>query len=363
MSSPQPLDVCLVAHPYTARKDVGAGHDRYAYELSVRLHGAGCRVEIFDSGPLQTIAQAAVAEVGAVVRLLRHRRPRVYHATATMNAMAPLTARKHPLVTSILDVLWFFVDDRYRSPLKYRLKSFGMGRAVRGSDALIVPFPSQRDFLVDELGARSERIHVVSLGIDHDQFCPPGAGEIVQRATFMPTDSKNVLFVGALNLGKGIDTLIRCFDRVVRAVPDARLIVGSKGWDTPIVRAIWEKSPVKERILFVGFIPEADLRAAYIHADVTCFPSRYGFGLPIAESMACGTPTVSGRVLDAPEFVGDAGLMANPNDPEELAAQLAKLLGDDALHAEYRQRGLRRAAQFTWEACATRTAEVYRTVA
>jgi glycosyltransferase involved in cell wall biosynthesis len=178
----------------------------------------------------------------------------------------------------------------------------------------------------------------------------------------MPTDSKNVLFVGALNLGKGIDTLIRCFHQVVRAVPDARLIVGSKGWDTPVVREIWQQSPGKDRIEFVGFIPESELRAAYIHADVSCFPSRYGFGLAIGESMACGTPTVSGRTLDAPDFVGDAGLMANPDDEDELAAQLIKLLADPKVHADYRQRGLDHMAKLTWERCAADTAEVYRTL-
>lgn len=356
------LDVTLVVHPYTARKDVGAGHDRYAYELAQRLPQAGCDVEVFGSGHLTTIAQAFVAEASAVARLALDRRRRVHHATATMNAMAPITARKHPLVTSILDVLWFFVGNKFDSTLKYRLKSLGIRRAVRGSDAIIVPFPSQRDFIVGELGGRADGIHIVPFGIDHDQFHPPRAGETVPRPAFMPTDSKNVLFVGAVNFGKGIDTLIRCFERVVRAVPDARLIVGSKGWDTPFIKRIWEESGAKERITFVGFIPEEELRAAYIHADVTCFPSRYGFGLAIGESMACGTPTVSGRALDTPEFVEDAGLMANPDDAEELAAQLIKLLADPALHADYRQRGLRHAARFTWEACAQKTAEVYRTL-
>ncbi len=356
------LDVTLVVHPYTARKDVGAGHDRYAYELAQRLPQAGCDVEVFSSGHLTTMAQAFAAEATAVARLALDRRRRVYHATATMNAMAPITSRKHPLVTSILDVLWFFVGNKYDSTLKYRLKSLGIRRAVRGSDAIIVPFPSQRDFIVGELGARAERIHIVSFGIDHEQFHPPRAGETVPRPAYMPTDGKNVLFVGALNFGKGIDTLIRCFHQVTRAVPEARLIVGSKGWDTPFIKKIWEESPARERIKFVGFIPEAELRAAYIHADVTCFPSRYGFGLAIGESMACGTPTVSGRVLDTPEFVGDAGLMANPDDPDELAAQIVKLLVDPALHAEYRRRGLAHVAPMTWKACAENTAAVYRSL-
>lgn len=358
------LDVTLIIHPYTARKDLGAGHDRYAYELIQNLPNQGVRVSRFESGEQRGMVGAALAEIRAVMRLSWPARARtIYHATATMNAMAPITARRHPLVTTIHDVLWFFVRDRYDSKLKYLVKTAGIRRAAHGSDVLIVPFGSTRQFLVDELKVAADRVHVVPYGVDHAQFRPPAAGEVVPRPSLFPAAEKIVLFIGATNLGKGIDTLLRCFPAVVREVPEAHLVVGSKGWDTPLLLELWEKSPVKQQIHFIGFVPEADLRAAYVHADVTAFPSRYGFGLATLESMACGTPTVSGRTLDAPEFIGDAGLMASPEDAEELAAQIVRLLRDQSLRQEITRKGLARSGDYRWSVTAERTAQVYRLLA
>ena len=121
-------------------------------------------------------------------------------------------------------------------------------------------------------------------------------------------------------------------------------------------------SAVKDRIHFIGFIPEDQLRAAYVYADVAAFPSRYGFGLPTLESMACGTSTVSSRALDAPEFVDDAGLMADPDDSNELASQIIRLLSDDDFRQEIEKKGLKKSSQYSWDRTAQMTAEVYRTI-
>jgi glycosyltransferase involved in cell wall biosynthesis len=356
------LKACICIHPYTARKDLGFGHDRYAYELIRQLPGAGVDPTVFESGLIRSMTSAGIKEVSAVARLISGYRAQVYHATATLNAMAPITARRHPLVTSILDVLWFFVRGKYDSRIKYWLKSYAIRRAAKDSDAIIVPFPSQRDFLINELKTPASRIHMIGFGIDQDQFYPPRPGEVVPRPAFMPAEGRLILFVGALTLGKGIDTLIRAMPEVLRLVPDAVLIVGSKGWHEQIVKDLWEQSPARDRIRLAGFIPENELRAAYIHARVTCFPSRYGFGLAVGESMACGTPTVSGRTLDGPEYVGDAGLLVDPNDPDELADALVRALNDDALHADLRRKGLEKTCRETWQETARLTAEVYRTL-
>lgn len=356
------MKVCVCIHPYTARKDLGFGHDRFAYELIRRLPAQGVDTSVFGSGYIPNMAIAGIAEVAAVARLALRPKSDVYHATATLNAMAPITAGRHPLVTSILDVLWFFVKDQYDSRLKYYLKSYAIRRAAAKSDAIVVPFPSQRDFLINELKTPAHKIHMISFGIDHQQFHPPAPGESVPRPAFMPKDGKTILFVGSLTMGKGVDTLLRAFPEVRRKIGDVRLIVGSKGWDEGKIKEIWEQSPAKDFVHISGFIPEAELRAAYIHADVTCFPSRYGFGLAVQESMACGTPTVSGRTLDGPEFVGDAGLLADPNDPDELAQQLIRVLSDSSLHAELRSKGLAKAAEVTWDHMAAKFVKVYQSV-
>lgn len=351
----------MVLHPYTARKDLGAGHDRYAYELIHRVPAFGVNVSLFESGHLTTVPQALIAEAKAIVRLATKSHKGIYHATATANAMAPITAHRGPLVTTIHDVLWFFVKDLFDSKIKYVLKTNAIRRAASRSDLIIVPFRSTQDFLVNELKVPPERLRLVPYGVDHESFYPIGKGEALpEPKIFEGIKGKKILFVGAVNYGKGIDTLIKSFDAVRARVPDAQLIVGSKGWDLPEIQELCNKSKSKANIHFVGFVPEEDLRAAYIHADVTCFPSRYGFGLPTLESMACGTPTVSGRVLDAPEFIGDAGLMSDPNDPAELADQLCKILTNDQFSDELRAKGIQKAAAYRWELTAKQTAEVYK---
>lgn len=354
-------DVCIVLHPYTARKDLGAGHDRYAYELIQHLPEKGVKLSLFESGHLTGIFEALLAELRAIFRLRKNRNKGVYHATATANAMAPLSAHCGPLVTTIHDVLWFFVKDSCDSKLKYYLKTLAIKRAARRSDAIIVPFQSTFDFLVKELNVPKSRVHIVNYGVDHSAFYPLGTGEILpEPECFKGIKGKRILFVGAVNYGKGIDTLIRSFDAVKAKVPDAQLIIGSNGWDLPLIKQLWEASHSKDSIHFVGFIPENELRSAYIHADVTCFPSRYGFGLPTLESMACGTPTVSGRTLDAPEFVEDAGLLTDPNNPDELAEKLIAVLNDKDLHQNLRSKGLVKAAKYSWEKTAEETASIYK---
>lgn len=355
------LDACLIVHPYTARPDVGYGHDRYAYELLRNLPQNGVFPYVFETGFNQNIREAFLAEGKAVTRLLFQRKWGVYHATATLNGQCAITARRHPLITTIHDVLWYFVGSKYDSKLKYILKRQGIARAAQNSDLIIVPYPSTGDFLISELGIPKNRVRVVHHGVDHSKFFPLQTGEKKVRPAKFP-NGKVVLFVGGVNVGKGVDTLICCFDAVVANVPDAQLVIGSKGWDVDTIRAIWERSRVKDHIHFIGFIPEEELRAAYLAADVMCFPSRLGFGLSTLEAMACGTPTVSGRTLDAPECVKDSGLMADPESPEELAHQLVRLLSDADFSREISAKGIANAAQYSWENTARKTAEIYKSL-
>jgi glycosyltransferase involved in cell wall biosynthesis len=99
----------------------------------------------------------------------------------------------------------------------------------------------------------------------------------------------------------------------------------------------------------------------YGGATLFAFPSLYeGFGLPALEAMACGTPVVASNVSAVPEVVGDAALQVSPWDVEALAGAMERVLGDEHLRADLRERGLRRAAEFSWEKAARQTLDVYR---
>uniref|UniRef100_UPI00286AFFB2 glycosyltransferase family 4 protein n=1 Tax=Armatimonas sp. TaxID=1872638 RepID=UPI00286AFFB2 len=109
---------------------------------------------------------------------------------------------------------------------------------------------------------------------------------------------------------------------------------------------------VAQTIRFAGFVEDADLPAIYSGASVFLFVSRAeGFGLPPLESLRCGTPVVVSNTTSLPEVVGDAGLHAPPEDPEAIATAVWSLLSDATLYATLRERGLKRAALYTWERC------------
>jgi glycosyltransferase involved in cell wall biosynthesis len=114
---------------------------------------------------------------------------------------------------------------------------------------------------------------------------------------------------------------------------------------------------------FMGFVPEDDLPALYNGADLFAFPSLYeGFGLPVLEAMACGTPVITSNVSSLPEVAGNAALLVDPYNVDELAGAIRRILSDPALAADLRARGLERARQFSWERTAQETLEVYRNV-
>jgi glycosyltransferase involved in cell wall biosynthesis len=106
-----------------------------------------------------------------------------------------------------------------------------------------------------------------------------------------------------------------------------------------------------------------ELVAAYGQADVLVMPSWYeGFGLPVLEAMACGLPVVAANRASLPEVVGDAGLLVEPDDLDGIAGAVTRIVADPALRADLRQRGLKRASEFTWERTAERTLAVYHAV-
>ena len=131
----------------------------------------------------------------------------------------------------------------------------------------------------------------------------------------------------------------------------------------PALRALIDELGLREAARFAGRVAEADLPALYNAADVFVFPSLYeGFGLPILEALACGTPVVAGDAASLPEALGDAGLLADPGAPAALAEAIGRILGEPALAAELARRGVARAAEFTWERCAGRTVAAYQAI-
>jgi len=236
-------------------------------------------------------------------------------------------------------------------------------RSARRADHLIADSESTRRDMVRIWGLPEERISVVYCGVDR-RFHPVQDRELldrVRRKYALP--ERFFLFVGKIEPRKNLTGLIRIFTRLSEAYPRLRqhlVIAGGKGWDYEPVFAAAAASSASERIHFAGFVDDADLPALLNCADALVYPSHYeGFGLPPLEAMACGTPVVVSDRASLPEVVGQAGYVLPLEEEQPWLDALLVLAESEAVRAEYAQRGLAQAAQFTWEVAARKLWAVY----
>jgi glycosyltransferase involved in cell wall biosynthesis len=208
------------------------------------------------------------------------------------------------------------------------------------------------------LGVPPERIDVVHHGID-PAFRPlPADGvESFRRRKELPEHF--VLAVGTLEPRKNHTRLVEAFARI-RDSQVKLVLVGGKGWLYDQLFARVEALGLSGRVIFAGYVTNDELPLWYNAATVLAYPSVYeGFGLPVLEAQACGTPVLTSNVSSLPEAAGDAALMIDPYDVEAIVAGLSRLLTDEPLQHELRERGLARARGFSWPRTAQETARVY----
>ena len=239
-------------------------------------------------------------------------------------------------------------------------------RGVRSANHIIVPSESTKADLIAQLGVRENKVTVIYEAAD-EKFRPMSPEQARQElgAKYALSDPF-VLFVGTIEPRKNVDGLLRAFHRLVQrnGCGDVGLVIaGARGWLTEEVEEQIREMKLVDRVKLLGRVSDDDLHRLYVAARCHVHPAHYeGFGLPPLEAMACGTPTIVSNVSSLPEVVGDAALLVNPQDAEELAVAIHRLLTDDALHAELSEKGLQRAACFSWDQAAHQTLEVYRRV-
>lgn len=175
-------------------------------------------------------------------------------------------------------------------------------------------------------------------------------------------DRRYILAVGNLQPRKNLKRLIEAYHRLVLAgaIECDLLLVGKPQWKAADLYQTIRMLGLEERVRFTGFVPDELLPALYRNADVFVYASLYeGFGLPILEAMACGTPVITSNVSAMPEVAGDAALLVDPRSVDQLAQAILAVVSRPDVAQSLRQRGLARAAQFTWSKTAEETLQVY----
>ena len=217
---------------------------------------------------------------------------------------------------------------------------------------------------MQHLGVHEDRVAVTLHGCEA-RF-QPVADEASLRTVMAKYDlpPHYVLALGNLEPRKNLTTLLQAFARLRQSAevdPEIQLVLaGARGWlDKPIYRTV-RSLGLENVVCFPGFIEDDDLPAVYHGAAVFVFPSLYeGFGLPVIEAMACGVPVISSNTSSMPEVAGGAAMLVDPLDADQMAAAIVRVLGDEGLRDGLRQQGIARARQFSWEAAARQTLDLY----
>ena len=275
--------------------------------------------------------------------------------------VSPL-AQPCPTVVTVHDLSFTLFPDLFRGANAAYLRLFTR-LSCRRAARIIADSENTRADVIRLYGVPGQRVKAISLGVDV-QFHPRPLDEVAEfrRAHCLP--DRFILFVGTLEPRKNLIQLIEAFSNIKYQTSDLKLVlVGGKGWYYGPVLAAVERLNLQERVILAGYVPASELPLWYAAADVFAFPSRYeGFGLPVLEAMACGTPVVTSTASSLPEVAGDAALTVSPDDVDALTDALRRALTDTAWREEARAKGIARAATFTWESTARHTAAVYRHV-
>ena len=233
-----------------------------------------------------------------------------------------------------------------------------LARTIAHADAVIAPSRATADDCVDA-GIAAERIEVIPHGVR------PRTVSSAHVESFRQTYGLTrpyLLWTGTREPRKNLRGLLAAFELAAPHLPDLDLVlVGPAGWgedsnQQPVPEAL------RARVHVLGRLSDDDLAGAYRGARAFAFPSHWeGFGLPVLEAMAYGAPVVTSRGTCMEEVVGDAGLLADPSSPEDIAAQLVLAAG--SAHDELVEAGRVQAARFTWEASAASHLALYEEIA
>ncbi len=239
-------------------------------------------------------------------------------------------------------------------------------RSLARADHILADSQSTKQDLIQIFNVSSHLITVVGAGVEA-RFQPVTDSrrlETVRRRYHLPPSEKFILSLGTLEPRKNFTGLIQAYNRSPACQSHHLVIAGGKGWLFQEIFAAADSSPVADRIHLIGFVDDDDLPTLYSLADIFAFPSHYeGFGIPVIEAMACGTPVVCADNSCLPEVGGQAALQIGATDITALAEALHRLATDKTLRQKAIDEGFRQAQRFTWPATARRLLAVYERLA
>lgn len=249
----------------------------------------------------------------------------------------------------------------YRGSFAARAYSFLVATAAKRAAGIIADSDSTRRDIVRVLKVPDRRIRVVHLAAGENYAATIDRRLVETVRLKYGLDTDYVFYLGGLDVRKNVRRLIKAFARVKRQIGgDAKLAIAGKPMSKsklfPDLTGVIEGEKLGNSVVFLGRVPEEDCPPLYNGARLFVYPSLYeGFGLPPLEAMACGTPVICSNTSSLPEVVGDAAITVDPTSVDALAEAIQRVLGNEGLQAELREKGLARARRFSWRKTAEQT--------
>jgi len=239
-----------------------------------------------------------------------------------------------------------------------------VGRTVERADGVITISEFSRGVILDRLRADRDRVRAIPLGLDPVFFEDLPSQELAATRQALDLPERFLLFVGALEPRKNLTGLVEALSIVhsrLEKIP--LLIAGKRGGEYEKVLDRVRRAGLEDKIRFLGYVSDVELRRLYRLATVFVFPSLVeGFGLPILEAMASGLPVAASRTSAMPEVAGEAAVYFDPSRPEDIAEAVIRLLEDGALRQRLVEKGRARGRLFSWTTTARQTLDFYRSL-
>lgn len=361
------------------------GIGRYTARLAAWLPHCGCDLLGFSALHSRASAAASLAAEGLAdlsLTMLPLPRPVLYDAWARLGYPAPTLMPslrsagvvfapsvavpprgRRPLVVTAHDAAPYLFPEAFNAR-GLRFHRAGLAAAARRADLVLTVSASSRNELIAHTAIPADRIRVVPNGVDTEPATDAQAAALARRLVL--DDRPYVLWLGSMEPRKNVEALLGLPAALAAAgLPHRLVLAGPAGWGATAeaVRAAVAAAP-QGSLRVLGPVAAADLAALYRRAALFCFPSVHeGFGLPVLEAMAQGTPVLCSRAASLPEVAGSAARYVNDPGAEYWSAATVELLGDEQALAQLSAAGVARASGFTWAACAAATAAALREVA
>jgi glycosyltransferase involved in cell wall biosynthesis len=269
-------------------------------------------------------------------------------------------------VVTIHDIL-FESHPEYFPEVHRKLLKFFIPFSAKRANRIISVSEFTKKQIIKYYGIPEKKISVIHEGASN-KFAPVSDKDLIASVlSKYGVKKKYILFVGRIEPRKNIIGLLKAFEYIKkRGNKDLCLVIVGNQDRIFQENALFDKikeMQIESDIVFTGGVSENELPVLYNSAEVLVYPAfAEGFGLPVLEAMACGTPVITSNTTSLPEVVGEAAILVNPYSTEEIGQAIGKILDNDNLRQELIDRGLQRAENFSWEEAAKKTIEVYKEV-